>query len=101
MNRRTFLCGLTLGILGAPPATEAQPAAKVYRVGVLNLTSRDASSGFRALREGLRELGYAENANIIFEYRWPEGQAGRLPALAAELVQLKLDVIVTGDPQTA
>jgi len=101
MDRRTFLCGLTLGILDAPPATEAQPAAKVYRIGVLNLASRDASIGFPALREGLRELGYAEDANIIFEYRWPEGQAGRLPALAAELVQLKLDVIVTGDPTTA
>jgi len=101
MRRIGLAVVLALGFTLAPLAAEAQQAGKVYRVGVLNLTSRDASNGFRALREGLRELGYAEDANIIFEYRWPEGQAGRLPALAAELVQLKLDVIVTGDPTTA
>ena len=101
MRRIGLAVLLAIGLLGAPLAAEAQQAGKVYRVGVLNLASRDASIGFPALREGLRELGYAEDANIIFEYRWPEGQAGRLPALAAELVQLKLDVIVTGDPTTA
>src|SRR5262245_45104529 len=99
MDRRAFI--IVVGsILAAPPPTEGQQRAGVYRIGVLHLASRETSLGFPALRQGLRDLGYVDGKDIVFEYRWPEGQAGRLPALADELVRLKLDVIVTGDTTT-
>src|SRR5712692_10821506 len=95
MNRRTFLFGLTLGTLAAPLAAEAQQAGKVYRIGYLTAASRfDLFS--EAFRQGLRELGYVEGENIVIEYRAAEGRLDRLPHLAAELVRLKPDVIVTG-----
>ena len=94
MNRRTFLWGLTLGALASPLAVEAQPAAKVARIGYL---SGNLASGLH-LREsflqGLRELGYVDGHNVVIEYRDAEGKLERLPALAADLVALKVDVIV-------
>jgi putative tryptophan/tyrosine transport system substrate-binding protein len=84
-------------IVTAPGSTGAQPSAKPYRVGVI-VTA--APSEFhhlaRELDSGLRELGYVEGQNLVFERRFAEGQQERLPALATELVQLKVDVIVTG-----
>ncbi len=100
MDRRAFITAMTGTLLAAPLAAGAQPAGKVYRIGVLALAPPDASIGFPALREGLRDLGYMEGKNIIFEYRWPEDKRERLPAVAADLVQLKVDVIVTADPTT-
>jgi ABC-type uncharacterized transport system substrate-binding protein len=100
MDRRAFIIIVIGNILGAPRTTEAQQRARVYRIGVFHLASPEASLGFPALREGLRDLGYVDGKDIVFEYRWPEGQAGRLPALAADLVRLNLDVIVTGDTTT-
>jgi putative ABC transport system substrate-binding protein len=96
INRRTFLCGLTLGTLTVPLAVEAQPTQRVYRIGFLGQTSpSDYSSQIAALRQGLRDAGYQEGANLFIEYRWAEGRLGRLPSLATDLVRLKVDLIVT------
>src|SRR6266550_2409112 len=93
MNRRTFLCGLTLGTLSAPRAAEAQPAKKVYRVGMLSSTRAPIYE--EAARQGLRERGYVEGENIVLEWRWSEGKPEQYSVLPSELVQLKVDVIVT------
>jgi ABC-type uncharacterized transport system substrate-binding protein len=85
---------VTLLVLAAPNAAEAQPA-KVPRVGLLGVGSADQSPFFDALRQGLRERGWTEGQNIAFEDRTTVGQYGRLPDVAAELVRLKVDVIVT------
>ncbi len=91
MDRRTFLMGSTV-LLAAPLAAEAQ-AGKVARVGFLASQSVTAES-LEALRKGLRELGWTEGQNLPLEVRSPEGDPGRLPALAAELVRLPVDVLV-------
>jgi ABC-type uncharacterized transport system substrate-binding protein len=97
MNRRTFLCGLTLGTVSAPLAAQAQPqSGKVHRIGYLATGSAFGQERAEALRAGLRDLGYLEGKSIVFEYRWAEGKYDRFPDLAAELVRLKVDVIVTG-----
>jgi putative ABC transport system substrate-binding protein len=76
---------------------EAQQAAKVPRIGYLTGGAPAALvARTNAFRQGLRELGYAEGKNIIIEWRYAEGKPERLPALAAELVQIKVDVIITG-----
>jgi putative tryptophan/tyrosine transport system substrate-binding protein len=81
------------------PAT-AQQGKKVPRVGFLGAGFPSAiSARIEAFRQGLRELGYIEGKNILIEYRWAEGNFDRLPALVAELVGLKVDIIVTGGPQ--
>jgi putative ABC transport system substrate-binding protein len=95
MNRRTFLCGLTLGTLGLPLAAGAQQAGQVPRIGFLFYGSPGPSPELDAFRQGLRELGYIEGQNITIEYRFASGRVGQLPELAAELVRLKIDVIVT------
>jgi len=97
MNRRTFLYGFTLGTLAAPLAAEAQAAGKMYRMGYIQTATPDEQAPLtKALDEGLRELGYVEGRNIVFERRFAWGKQERLPALAAELVRLNVDVIVTG-----
>jgi putative tryptophan/tyrosine transport system substrate-binding protein len=92
MNRRTFLCGLTLGTLAAPLAAEAQQAAKVYRIGYLS-----PGSGIEYRDEGFRQAlgqrGYVEGMNLVIEWRFTKGRP-IAPELAAELVRLKLDCIV-------
>jgi putative ABC transport system substrate-binding protein len=78
-------------------AAEAQQSAKVPRIGYLTGATPDGQSArIEAFRQGLRELGYAEGKNIVIEYRYGELKPDRLPALAAELVRSKVDVIVTG-----
>jgi putative tryptophan/tyrosine transport system substrate-binding protein len=97
MERRAFIGTLASGLLAAPLAVEAQPAQKIYRIGVLSSASRNtAEHAVKAFDEGLRELGYEEGRNAVIERRFADGQLERLPALAAELVRLKVDVIVTG-----
>ena len=93
IDRRAFLGAL--GLLAAPGIGAAQPAGRVYRVGYLANDST-ASRFVEAFREGLRELGWVEGRNIAIEYRFAEGQYDRLPALAAELVRLNVDVIAAG-----
>jgi ABC-type uncharacterized transport system substrate-binding protein len=91
MDRRAFLCGLTLGILGAPLVVMAQ-LPKTPRIGLLSVGSATTADDFR---QGLRELGYVEGQNIVIEYRWAQGRLDRLPELANDLVRLKVDVIVS------
>ena len=87
---------LAVSVLLAPLPAEAQPTQRVYRIGFLGQTSpSDYSSQIAALRQGLREAGYQEGANLFIEYRWAEGRLGRLPGLATDLVRLKVDLIVT------
>ena len=100
MHRRTFLCGLTLGALAAPLAADAQQAGKVPRIGFLSLTSpSDRPFLLDAFRQRLRELGWVEGQNIVIDYRYAEGRVDRLPDLAAELVRLKVDLIVSEGTQ--
>jgi putative ABC transport system substrate-binding protein len=82
----------TLGLLAAPLVAEAQQPAKVPRMGFLGTVA--TSPHYEALRQGLHEAGYVEGQNIAIERRYSEGRAERLPDLAAELVRLKVDVIV-------
>jgi putative tryptophan/tyrosine transport system substrate-binding protein len=91
VDRRTFIAR-TLGLLAVPLGAEAQQAGKVYRIGLLSPTSQ--GFGVEAFREGLRTLGYVEGHNIVVELRSAEGRFDRLPDLAAELVRLRVDVIV-------
>jgi len=90
---------LTMALLAAPLAAEAQAPAKVPRIGFLTARSpTDLPHHLEAFRQGLRELGYVEGQTIAIEYRFGEGRPERLPGLAAELVGLKVDLIVTGAP---
>jgi putative tryptophan/tyrosine transport system substrate-binding protein len=93
VDRRAFIAS-TLGLLTAPLAVKAQPGSKVARIGVLTLSTAPSTPNAEAFRQGLRELGYVEGQNIAIEYRYAAGRADRLPALAGELVRLKVDVIV-------
>jgi putative ABC transport system substrate-binding protein len=92
--RRLFLTGALL--LVAPPRVKAQAPAKVARIGVLGGTSPEVSPVLRAFFEQLRELGYVEGQNVVIEGRYYGDRVDRLPVLAAELVGLRVDVIVTG-----
>jgi len=94
MNRRAFIGTVAGGLLAAPLAAEAQQAAKVARIGWLALNLAAAPQVPEAFRQGLRDLGYVEGRNVVIEHRDAEGKPERLPALAAELVGLKVDVIV-------
>src|SRR5262249_39430744 len=96
VRRRTFLGTLGAGLLAAPLAVEAQPPANVPRIGLLSLNLAPNRHLREAFRQGLRDLGYVEGHNVVVESRDAEGNVERLPALAAELVALKVDVIVTG-----
>jgi putative ABC transport system substrate-binding protein len=98
-----ILVGALLFALSLP--AEAQQPGTVQRIGYLSVGSASSGSfaagGSEAFRQGLRELGYAERKNIIIEYRFTEDKFDRLPDLAAELVRLKCDVIVTGGTEAA
>ena len=98
MSGKIFVSLLTTVLLGTVSAQAQQPT-KVPRIGYLSAVSPSANLARReAFRQGLRELGYVEGKNILIEYRYAEGKFDRLPALAAELVRLKVDVIVTAAP---
>src|SRR4029450_11457784 len=96
---RMVVMVVALGPLAVPAVSPAQTAARIYRVSVLAMGSRTPDGRqAAALREGLQELGYVEGKNIVYEARFAEGRADRLPA---ELVSLRVDVIVTqGGPPT-
>jgi ABC-type uncharacterized transport system substrate-binding protein len=96
MDRRVFLAGTGAVLLAAPLAAEGQQAAKVARIGFLTFNVAPNSHLREAFRQGLRDLGYVEGRTVVIEYRDAEGKPERLPVLAAELVALKVDVIVAG-----
>src|SRR5215510_13338310 len=86
-------------LLTTAPISEAQQPTKIPRIGYLGGGSYAANlTRLQAFRQGLREAGYVEEKNIVIEYRYAEGKRDRVPAFAAELVRLKVDVIVTTGP---
>ena len=97
MRRRDFITLLGSTAIGWPLAARAQqPAGRVYRIGYLSLGPRERSYCITAFDEGLRSLGYGVGENVAIEYRFANGEIERLPALAADLILLGVDVIVTG-----
>jgi putative tryptophan/tyrosine transport system substrate-binding protein len=102
-DRRAFLAMIAGGLLVTPLAARAQQAAKVWRIGLLSYAASDSGGAARwkAFREQLRELGYVEGQNIFFESRWGDAQVGRLRGLAAELIDAKVDILVTASSEAA
>ncbi len=102
-SRRAFICTLAGGLLAAARAVEAQQAGKVFRIGLLESSVPDAArqGWWNVFRQRMRELGYVEGQNVTFEARWAQDDSDRLSKLAAELVGLKVDVIVTAASTSA
>src|SRR5215475_14348962 len=99
MNRRAFVTGLG-AVFAAPLAAEAQQPKTVPRIGFVSVNVPAVMSARTdAFRQGLSELGYVEGKNIVIESRYADGKLDRLPALAAELVHLKVDIIISAGPQ--
>jgi putative ABC transport system substrate-binding protein len=107
LARLSALVIITLALLAAPLAADAQPAGKVYRIGFLHngqpppFGPPNPRSNFGAFRQGLFELGYVDGRDLVIESRFADGKADRLPALAAELVALQVDVIVAANTPSA
>ena len=93
MDRRTLIRTLAGGVLAAPLAAGAQPAGRVYRIGFLS-QGQPPKAYFEALQQGLRERGYAEGRNLVWEFRSTDGGLDQLPRFAEELVRLKVDVLL-------
>jgi len=97
MHRRTFIGSCASGLVTVGTVVEGQPAPRIYRVGILlGGTAEDAAPLLRALSEALRGLGLVDGRNLMFESRYAGVRLEQLPELAAELVRLRVDVIVTG-----
>ncbi len=102
ISRRAFLAASAGGLLSAPLAAGAQPAGKLHRIGFLgNSTAALEVNLVGPFRDGLRELGYVEGRDVAIEYRWAEGRYERFPALVAELIAAKVDVLVTAGTPAA
>ena len=102
ISRRAFVASVAGGIFAAPLAAGAQPAGKPHRIGFLgNSTEALEANLVGPFRAGLRELGYVEGRDLVVEYRWAEGQYERFPALIAELIALKVELIVTAGTPAA
>ena len=98
-NRKLIGVALWTLLLALNFPVQAQQSKKVPRIGYLSSTSPSAgASRIEAFRQGLRELGYVEGENLVIEWRYAEGKLDRLPALAAELVRLNVDIIVSASP---
>jgi putative ABC transport system substrate-binding protein len=96
VRRRVFIKFILGSAAAWPLPLRAQQAAKVYRIGYLGVTSHaEYTREIEALLKGLRQLGYEEEKNIAIHYEFAEGDYNRLPALAAELVTSKVDVLLT------
>jgi ABC-type uncharacterized transport system substrate-binding protein len=97
MKRREFIAGIGTTLAWPLAVWAQQPAGRVYRVGCLVIASREQQIHLlKAFEEGLRSLGYRVGENVVIEYRFANGEMERLPALAADLVRLGVDLIVTG-----
>src|SRR5215813_1784683 len=102
MKKKITVLTLIALLLGLGFSAQAQQAKKIPVVGLLSGASPSVTqSDTDALRQGLRDLGYIEEKNIVIEYRYAEGRPDRLPGLAAELVRLKVDVIVVSGGTSA
>src|SRR5262245_20983162 len=98
-NNKVFCLALVAMLWALSFPVQAQQPKKVPRIGFLSATSASSiSARVEAFRQGLHELGYVEEKNIVIEWRYAEGKTERLPDIAAELVHIKIDVIVTGGP---
>src|SRR5256714_13817140 len=96
MKRRRFLLTSLAGVVAAPFAVDAQRPEKLYRIGMLESTSPAINAAnLEGFRRGLGELGYVEGKNFVIEYRSAEGRDERFVDLAAELIRLNVDLIVT------
>src|SRR5882724_2622260 len=93
----TLIVTFALGLVLACVSSEAQQSAKVPRIGYVTVADdlSSPSPNLQAFRLGLRDLGYIEGKNIVIEFRSAEGKPDRIPSLVAELVQLKVDVLVS------
>src|SRR5262245_48729371 len=97
MNTKIIICLVIAALLSTASFAEAQQAKNIPRIGYLAANSFSAfSARIEAFQQGLRDLGYVEGKTIVIERRSAEGKLDSLPALAAELVRLKVDIIVTG-----
>ena len=96
IDRRTFIGTLAGGILASPFITFAQQPAKLPRIGILG---SEVGAHWEGFRQGMRDLGYVDGRNVTVEARWFEGRTDRLPALALELVQLNVNIIVAAGTQ--
>jgi putative ABC transport system substrate-binding protein len=92
VDRREFISALTVSLLAAPAAGEAQPAARVPRIAVFGLTPANATLA-EAFKQGLGDSGYTEGRNVVIEFRDADGRPERLPQLAADLVRLEVDIL--------
>jgi len=109
MDRRAFISGITLALLAAPLGAESQAVRKVWRIGIITISSSSLASvgpepstrPIAALLHGLRDLGYVYGRDFVTEPAAAEGRIERIPALAAELARLKVDVIVAPGPALA
>src|SRR5438132_3029400 len=100
MKKKITTLALSASLFALCLSAQAQQPKKIPRIGFQSAASPAAlSARTEAFRLGLRELGYVERKNIVVEYRYAEGKLDRLPALTAELVRLKVDIIVSGGPQ--
>ena len=100
MNKKIYWLALGAMLFALCMSAEAQQSTKIARIGHIGGASPSTSPArYEAFRQGLRDLGYVEGKNIVIERRWADGKFDRLPALAAELVRLKVDIIVTAGPQ--
>src|SRR6266496_4173342 len=99
MKKKITVLTLCAMLFALCSSAQAQQPKKIPRIGFLSATSPSSiSARLEAFRQGLRELGYVEGKNVVIEYRYAEGKLDRLSELAAEVVRLKVDVIVTVSP---
>jgi putative ABC transport system substrate-binding protein len=103
MERRTFIVVMSGGFLASPLAAKAQQAEKVYRIGLLDFSTADPArlAWWIVFRRRMHELGYVDGQNVRFEPRWAQNDDDRLTKVAAELVALKVDTIVTAGQSAA
>ena len=97
MNKKIFFAAMIIFTLASLGAVNAQPTAKIPRIGII---APGKSPQLDALRQGLRDFGYTEGQNLLIDYRYVEGKRDRIPELVAELLDLKIDIILTSGPTT-
>ena len=96
MSKKVFCVALCAMLFALCMSADAQQPTKVPRIGFLGTSPSAIAARIEAFRRGLRDLGYVEGKNLVIDWRYAEGKLDRLPALAAELVRLKVDIIRLG-----